>query len=409
MNSGSTQRLRILHVLDHSLPLHSGYAFRTAAILREQRRLGWDTIQVTGPKHEAKNPEDSVDGIVYLRTGHALRSVRQVPVVNQLDVVLALRAKLERVVSRFRPNLIHAHSPCLNGLAAMVVARRSALPFVYEMRASWEDAAVSHGTTTQGSIRYRASRALETRVLRSAAAVTTICDGLRNDILQRGIRPRSVFVIPNAVDLERFGAPAVPNQRPVGDHFRDHAAPILGFIGSFYAYEGLDLVIAAMPQLLDRYPAAHLVLVGGGPEETRLRELVSRLSLNRVVSFAGRVPQQEIPSYYCLMDLLVYPRRRNRLTELVTPLKPLEAMAQGKLVVASDVGGHRELIIDQCTGFLFPADDAGAIADCIIKVLNSGAHDRVREQARRYVETERTWPKVTQRYAEVYAQVLGGM
>ena len=397
----------MLHVLDHSLPLHSGYSFRSAAILREQRRLGWTTAQVTGPKHPCPATEEQVDDTTYLRTAHTVAGLARVPVINQLDVVVALRRRLDGIVKQFRPHLIHAHSPCLNGMAAAAVARQHQLPFLYELRASWEDAAASHGTTTEGSLRYRLSHALETRVLRSARAVTTICEGLRADVISRGISAERVSVIPNAVDLEHFTATGDPDTS-LRRRYRAEGAPLIGFIGSFYAYEGLDLLLQAMPMLLVQYPNARLLLAGGGPEELRLRSLVKDLGITSAVSFAGRIPQAEIPAFYLVMDLMVYPRRRSRLTDLVTPLKPLEAMAQQRLVLASDVGGHRELIVDRKTGFLFPPDDSPALADCVTMALKTGTHDEIRRQARRYVETMRTWPTVVRVYEQVYARAITG-
>jgi PEP-CTERM/exosortase A-associated glycosyltransferase len=393
--------VRILHVFDHSLPLHSGYAFRSAAILREQHRLGWTTAQVTGPKHPCAQREETVDGCRYVRTPHTHATLAKMPIVNQLDVIRALRRQLTRVAAEFNPQIIHAHSPCLNGLAAAAVARHRGVPFVYEMRASWEDAAVSHGSTAEGSLRYRLSRALETHVVRSAAAVTTICEGLRQDILLRGVAADRVTVIPNAVDTDHFNAAARPDPA-LKARFCAPDARIVGFLGSYYAYEGLDLLLRAVPALRAACPDIHVLLAGGGPEEDRLQALADSLGIGSSVSFAGRIPQAEIPSYYAIADILVYPRRNNRLTDLVTPLKPLEAMAQGRIVAASDVGGHRELISDRQTGFLFRPDDPQAIADTIIAAFANRDLDAIKGRARRYVTENRTWARVVAGYRPVY-------
>lgn len=399
--------MRILHVLDHSLPLHSGYAFRSAAILREQQRLGWVTAQITGPKHACAQASETVDGVRYERAVHTLPVLGRIPIVNQLDVVAALRRGVARLAAEFRPQIIQAHSPCLNGLAAAAVARRIGVPFVYELRASWEDAAVSHGTTTEGSVRYRLSRALETRVARTADAVTTICEGLRQDLLARGVAADRVTVIPNAVDAEHFNAAVAPDPA-LKARFCRPGGRLLGFLGSFYAYEGLDLLVRALPQLLAGRPDLHVLLVGGGPEEGRLRDLVQQLGVEAAVTFLGRVPQKDIPAYYAITDLLVYPRRRGRLTELVTPLKPLEAMAQHRIVAASDVGGHRELISHGQTGFLFAPDDPGALCATVQAALARTDLDEMRRRARRYVEESRTWARSVAGYVPVYEGLLAG-
>jgi glycogen(starch) synthase len=392
--------LRILHVLDHSAPLHSGYTFRTLSILHEQHRLGWETVHLTSPKQGPTAVlQDEVDGLTFYRTP----SQEGVGLMRQMGLTAG---RLSAVARLTRPHLIHVHSPVLNALPSLWVARRQRLPLVYEMRASWEDAAVDHGTTLEGSLRYRVSRALETFALGQADQITTICEGLRNDIVVRGISEDRVTVIPNAVDsglfsLEREVDPAL--RRSLGLD----GAMVIGFIGSFYGYEGLNLLVEATQQLLPRYPHLRVLLVGGGPQDSSLKAKVAAAGLQNRVIFSGRVAHAQIQRYYALMDVLAYPRLPTRLTELVTPLKPLEAMAQGRMLVASDVGGHRELIRHGETGFLFRAGDAGALAQAIHDVLiRRGRWPQIQAQARRFVERERTWTASVGRYRAVYQQAL---
>ncbi len=317
----------------------------------------------------------------------------------------ATGARLRSLVESFRPDVIHAHSPVLNALPALRVGRQSGIPVVYELRALWEDAAVDHGTTTEGSVRYRLSRALETYVLRQAAHVTTICEGLRQEVVARGIPGRLVTVIPNAVDVEAFTHGAASDS-VLKAQLGLQGATVVGFVGSFYGYEGLDLLIDAVTVLLPRHPSLRVLLVGGGPQEQALKDQVAARGLGGHVTFVGRVPHAEVQRYYDLIDVLAYPRHRMRLTEIVTPLKPLEAMAQGRMFVASDVGGHRELVRDGETGFLFPADDSAALAAAIERVLaDADRWPQIRKQARHYVETERTWARSVAGYADVYSSL----
>ncbi|MGB5340275.1 MAG: glycosyltransferase, partial [Gammaproteobacteria bacterium] len=255
--------MRILHVLDHSIPLQSGYTFRTRNILQQQRALGWETVQVTGSKHlPATGQEEDVEGFHFYRTRASTGLLDRLPVLNQLAVVNTLSARLDEVVAKERPDILHAHSPSLNGLAALRVGRKHGIPVVYECRAFWEDAAVDHGTCREGGLRYRLTRALETRVFRQADAVTTICAGLRGDILARGVPPDRVTVIPNAVDVEHFNLHSQKDPVLVRRLGLENTQ-VLGFIGSFYAYEGLSLLIDAMPRVLARMPDVRLLLVGG--------------------------------------------------------------------------------------------------------------------------------------------------
>jgi PEP-CTERM/exosortase A-associated glycosyltransferase len=394
--------MRILHVLDHSLPVQSGYSFRSHAILREQRRLGWETVQVTSSKQGSLvEAVESAGGLDLHRTaGNGLLS--RLPVLSQLDVIRRLRKRLEDIVSATQPDVIQAHSPCLTALAALGLGP----PLVYEMRSSWEDAAVSSGATREGSLRYRLSRALETFVLHRADAVTTICEGLRDEILGRGVPRDKVTTIPNAVDIDAFAGAGL-----TGESLRAKLGLqdkyVLGFIGSFFAWEGLALLIEALPQILAVRSDVRVLLVGSGPDEWALRQAVSRFGLASSVVFAGEVRHDDIICAYDAVDLLVYPRTPIRLTEMVTPLKPLEAMALEKVFVASDVGGHRELVRDGITGILFKAGDAISLAQSIIRVAsNALLRDSLREAARRFVREERTWNKVVRGYEPVYRKLM---
>ncbi|HQN42128.1 MAG TPA: glycosyltransferase, exosortase A system-associated, partial [Pseudomonadales bacterium] len=288
--------------------------------------------------------------------------------------------------------------------AALRAGRRHRLPVVYECRAFWEDAAVDHGTSREWGVRYRLTRLMESWVFRRADAITTICAGLRDEIIGRGIAAGKITVIPNAVDLAQFGSADEPDaalQAQLGLT----GQRVLGFVGSFYGYEGLDLAVAALAQIGD--PAVKLLLVGGGPQEQALRAQVERLGLGQRVIFTGRVPHQEVNRYYSLIDLLLYPRHSMRLTDLVTPLKPLEAMAQQKLLLASDVGGHRELIEDGRTGWLFPAGDAAALARRAEQILaQPDEWPKIRAAGRAFVEQERNWPASVARYRDLYARLL---
>ena len=395
--------MRILHILDHSIPLHSGYTFRSANILRQQRALGWHTAHVTGLKQGAcAQAEETVDGLHFYRTAPSGNPLFRLPGLDQWEVVRTLARRIEEVAAIEKPDLLHAHSPALNGLAALRAGRKLGLPVVYECRAFWEDAAVDHGTSREGGLRYRATRALETRVFQRADAVTTICEGLRAEIASRGIAADKITVIPNAVDTDSFtfGAPAKAElQQQLGLAGKT----VLGFIGSFYAYEGIPLLLQALPALLCQHPQLRLLLVGGGPQEADIRATIAQLDLQEAVILTGRVPHEQVQDYYNLVDIFAYPRLPMRLTDLVTPLKPLEAMAQGRLVVASDVGGHKELVRHGDTGMLFAAGDADALAAAVNDLLaRRDEWQGIRERGRHFVEQERTWPLSVARYRAVY-------
>jgi PEP-CTERM/exosortase A-associated glycosyltransferase len=397
---------RVLHVLDHSIPLHSGYTFRTANLLREQRALGWETFHLTSPKQgETTAPIEDVDGLRFYRTPVVQGSFAKIPVGKELALMKELERRLEDVAREVQPHIIHAHSPVLNALPAIKVARKLEIPIVYEIRAFWEDAAVDHGSTTEGSLRYRATRRLETRAIRQVDHVFTICEGLRADIVARGIPAEKVTVIPNAVNVESFHLASPPDPQLMAK-WDLTGKTVVGFIGSFYAYEGLDLLLDALPELIRQRPDVRILLVGGGPQDANLRQQAERLGVSTHVVFTGRVPHKDVNRYYDLINVLAYPRLPMRLTELVTPLKPLEAMAQGQLFVASDVGGHKELIEHGKTGILFKAGDCTALTTALLGLLNDRQRwPELRANGRNFVEAVRNWRNSVANYVAPYQRL----
>ena len=399
---------RILHILDHSLPLHSGYCFRTRAIMKAQIASGLTVAGVTGVRQNqhgyvAEQPLEEFDDLQFFRT---LAEVQGPSPIREWREVAVLAERIEQVVHEWQPDVLHAHSPALNGLAALRIAEKTGLPLVYEIRAFWEDAAVGNGTGKENSPRYWLTRQLENHVVNGADAVAVICEGLRSDLIGRGVKPEKITVSPNGVDLELFGEPPARDDSLLAE-LGLTGKPVLGFIGSFYDYEGLDDLIDALPILQAFHPDVHLLLVGGGPMEETLKKQVERLGIGSAVTFTGRVPHEQVERFYGLMDIMVYPRKAMRLTELVTPLKPLEAMAQGRLVAASDVGGHQELIEDGITGTLFPAGDPEKIAKKLGALLdNSASWPQAIEAARKFVEADRNWSSNILRYTPVYQRLI---
>ncbi|WJG11259.1 TIGR04063 family PEP-CTERM/XrtA system glycosyltransferase [Aliiglaciecola sp. LCG003] len=396
-----------MHILDHSIPLHSGYTFRTRSILNQQRARGWETCHVTSAKQGAcESAIEEVDGLTFYRTTPPKGWSSKLPVLNQLSLVNPLRDRLLEAIEQEKPDILHAHSPALNGLAALKAAKKTGLPLVYEIRAFWEDAAVDHGTCKEDDLRYRLTRKMETFVVKRADAVTTICEGLRQDLRSRGIADSKITVIPNAVNIEQF---EIINQRDAAleSQYQLNDKVVLGFLGSFYGYEGLDLIVQSMPEILKTLPNAMFLLVGGGPQEANLKAQIQHLGLQNYVIMPGRVPHGEVGRYYSLVDLLIYPRKPMRLTELVTPLKPLEAMAQGKLVLASDVGGHKELIENGKTGWLFESGKPESLASAAIDILqNRDSWPEMIQQGRKFVTDVRNWKNSVANYQGIYDSLM---
>ena len=391
--------MRILHLLDHSIPRQSAYATRTLAILAQQRALGWHTIHLTGPNQGQAGAFDRhCEGWHFFRTERRRSPWTRLPLLQQLGHLHLMARRLRRVAKLTRPDVLHAHAPALNALAALHIGRQLRLPVLYEAHSSLADA--EHGA------RYRATRALETFVARRADAVATANESMRSELRARGIAARDITVIPDALSphqLEpgRGRDPRLVRRLGLG------AGPVLGFVGALYASEGLDLLLDAWPLLVRAHPGLRLLLIGAGPHSAALKARASQSGLGASVIFTGPIARQRIARYYALIDVLVYPRLPTRLGALVPATDALEAMAQGCLVAASDVGPHRELIRHGWSGILFEAGSADSLGRTLRWLLSEPAcWPPMRSAGRGYVAIERTWTASVARYAPVYTALL---
>ena len=404
--SGRTSSPKILHVLYHSLPPQSGYAFRSHNILRAQSKRGWQVVALTAPQQEKssfRKSQETIGGFQYYRAGAVPRGVGLFGTERRLMRVLMRR--IREVVKIEKPDLLHAHSPLYNAIPALWVGREFGIPVVYEIRAFWEDAAVSHGTYGSDSPKYKLMRSLETQICHRVDQVVALCSGIKEELVKRGVPTKKIVIVPNGVDTDHF-KPGLPDAEYM-THRKLTGKRIIGFIGSFYSYEGLDLLLKSMSHLVSARPDVCLLLPGGGNTETALKTEIERLGLGDAVVMPGRVPHERIPGIYALCDVLAYPRTSLRLTELTTPLKPLEAMAMGKAVVASNVGGHRELIQHGRTGLLFPAGNVSRLERVLNRLLDSqDLCQKLGRQASISVQQSRSWDKVTACYADAYAGAL---
>ncbi|MDP4536383.1 glycosyltransferase, exosortase A system-associated [Alkalimonas collagenimarina] len=401
--------MKVLHILEYSRPNISGYSLRSDAIIRHQRQLGIETVQLTSQRYQDfKALSEDVDGVTYLRTPQSGSLLQSIPFLNYLHHINHLAQRIEAIVKQEKPDLIQTHSPMFNALAAAKVGKKYNIPVTYEVRALWEDAAVDTGKTKEGSFKYRLIKRVEQMAFDKADAISCICEGLRQDLLKRGISPDKVFVTPNAVDTARFQQLTSPD-KSLQQQLGLTGKKVIAFVGSYFKYEGLAIAIDAMTIIAKSRPDIHLLLVGGGNEQSALKQQAEQRQLTEHITFVDRVPFEEVSRYYSLADALIFPRQSIRLTELVTPLKPLEAMAQGKVVFASDIGGHRELIQHEKTGLLFQPDSAEALAESVLTYIDQAdlfAH--IIDNGLEFVRHERNWLTTAGNYLPVYRRLISG-
>jgi glycosyltransferase involved in cell wall biosynthesis len=400
---------RVLHLVTDALPTTSaGYTIRTHEIVLAQHAAGLDPHVVTRcgfPVTQGRIDGRRLvmlDGIPYHRLLPSLMPGRADAAA---DLGLKMAAGL---VDRIRPKVLHAASNFANARIALALRERYGLPVVYEVRGFWEDTWLSRypdGDKLADSELYRGNRALETGCMLAADLVVTLGEAMREEIVARGVPAGQVLIVPNAVSGDFLrplpDASALRNELNI-----DPDEYVVGVVSTLSPYEGIGTLLEATSILRSRGVPVRALIVGDGPERAVLERQAADGGLAQAAIFTGRVPAAKVREFHALLDIFVVPRTRDRVCQLVTPLKPVEAMASGLCVVTSEVNALTEIIKHEVTGALTVPQDPVSLADCLERLLYSpDIRRKLGDNAREWVSRDRTWAHNAARYQDAYARL----
>lgn len=415
-NAGLMPRRRhLLYCLHQSLPyVTNGYATRSHGIAAGLQQGGFKVRATTRPgfpwdggtKGLSKSyHEAEVDGVTYAAC--AGWNLNKTP----LDYYFAEAADhYLREAQTSGAEIIVAASNHITALPALTAARRLGLPFVYEVRGLWEVTQASSQPEWVGSERYQLMRKLEQQAAREADLVITLTEELADELASWGVPRERIEVVPNAVNAERF-KPMATDTAIARELNLKPGVPVIGYAGSAVAYEGLILLIEALATLKKNGQAFIFVLVGDGKVIDSVKAKAKELGIEEECRFTGRVPFEQVPRYLSCMDILPIPRLSSPVTEMVSALKPLEAMAMGKALVLSDVSPHTTMAgPNRERARLFKKDSAQALSDALQALIDSPEErKRLGAAARAWIEQRRTWNHVTRRYADALQRMRRNM
>lgn len=404
--------MKVLHVLETSAPHTVGYTVRANAIIENQRKLGLDVIAVTSPLFPTNGRQvpavEEVNDTRYYRTNHipapATAGSKLSSYWRRLRMLSRYRQAVMEIARKERVDIIHAHSSYSNAYAGMPAAKQLGVPLLYEVRTLWGESAVVEDGWRSDSWKHRMIWRLELGAMNRVDLVVPIAQGIRNELASRGVPDEKLRIVPNGVDTGKF----IPSPRNaalaasigVDGHF------VVGFVGSMRKLEGLSTLVEACSLCEKQGIPIAAVLVGDGPDRAHVEGVARQLGVSKV-HFTGNVPHQQVADWYSIMDVIAYPRIRAVINERVTPLKPLEVMALGKVCVGSDVGGLMELISHDQTGVIFRSGDAAHLAETLIALRSDPARmQRLGTAAIEFVKREREWSVIVGRYREIYGSLI---
>lgn len=397
--------MNILHILYQSLPNTAGSSIRSRDILESQKKIGLSPIAITAPFQAPKDENASseiINGIRYYRT----YSSKPEEIVSEHKISFGLKLrKLFRIFSFIKTatkiakdekiDIVHAHATFFCGITGKIISKKLNKPFVYEVRSLWEERKKEEANFFE-KIQLGSITRIETFVMHLADKVVVINKNLYDNILERGIQKEKITIIPNAVNMNLVKDIAIKE-------IKENTEITFGYIGSISPIEGLELLVKVFALLKAEGYANRLLIFGNGSEKQHIDEIISEYNIDNV-ELMGSLPSEEIYKAYELIDVIINPRSKSKIADAVTPLKPLEAMGYKKLVIASDVGGMKELIEHNVTGKLFKADSQDDLFQCIVDVIeNWNDYQNMVGDGHNYVVKEKSWIVNVEKYKEMYA------
>ena len=431
-------KLKVLHVLANGPPDVNGYAVRTHGLMKAYSEL--PNIEVVGltspwyPDRDSMAEPIEMDGITYRRCLHPARmkSVKGTAMkwsasrgkdriagsagfaskslwrralsllfkplrpgwawLEEKIIFKHFTSRIIQVASEESAQVIHAHVPYRVGIPALRAARKLNLPFIYEMRGMWEESAVASGRWKSGGLAYRRFRRMETKVLRAADNVICISETLREEAISRGVNEDKISVVPNAVDAEVVGEES-DLFHEMKEKLEDKL--VVGYIGSLRELEGVDLTAEAVSILKGKGVDVNFFVLSSESGQDDLRAYCDELGIAENSYIVGPVPHDQVGPFYDLIDVFVVSRPDTRVTRLVTPLKPFEAMRSGRAIVMADLPALAEIVVDGKTGCLYPAGDVQALSETINRLLqDESLRNKLGESATSWIYRNRTWSNV---------------
>lgn len=442
--------VKVLHVLANGPPDVNGYAVRTQGLLKAYSEQ--NDLQVVGltspwyPDREAMSIPFEIDGISYYRCLHPAR----MDSVSGIGMKWSASRGRDRIAGRagfaakplwkrslhfaMKPfrlgwtwveekilfkhfikriieisqlekvDIIHAHVPYRVGLPAYYASKKLGVPFVYEMRGMWEESAVASGRWKSGGIPHRRFRRLETKVLKRADAVICISETLAKEAKSRGISPNKITIVPNAVNINS-GEVEIPElHREIKQKIGE--SKVVGYIGSLRELEGVDSTAEAVSILKNQGLDVKLFVLSSKPGQLELIQLCEKLGLEESAIIEGPVPHEQVAPFYDLIDVFVVSRPNSRVSRLVTPLKPFEAMRSGLALVMADLPALAEIIEDGKTGRLYPVGDVQTLSEVIAELLKDDTkRNDLGNAAKEWVIKHRTWQSVIKKVPIIYGEL----
>ena len=415
LNLSNESKLKILHLLTISLPKLAGYSIRTHNILKYQSDYCFP-FALTEPDFLPKKTPDIIDNIIYYRHpptsayncffNQRIKKMTRKLKINKWYYRTLFRKNLfflKKLLNFYPADIIHVQSSTFYGTFGGLIAKKLKIPFIFEVRGFVEDTHIGLGILKEGSFQYNNRKRARLKIIKKADVIVTLSYPMKKELISQGIEDNKIKIIPNGVNIEKF----LPKSQYISLKHKLGLKneKILGYIGSIRRIEGIEILLQAIKIIKQKVKDITLLIIDPGDPIyiKELRTITEKLDIKNNIKFIGSVPNNEIDDYYSIVDICIIPRLNLRVNQFVTPLKPLEAMAMGKLLITSDLPALRELVKPKISGELFEAENYKELAEKLLFYLNNQEMiNKIGKKARDYVVTHYSWNNIIKKYLSLY-------
>lgn len=394
---------RICYCVSSSLPYHSmGYNTRSAFMEQALKEIGFDIVTIVRPGYpwDRKDIIKKYSEIPYIQDVMGIKHVFQKLQKHEMpiDTYYATIKKYKETFLEYKPEYIIAASNNDSAFCALIAAKSLGIPFYYEIRGFWEISRIAKHPKSEFEQSYAYERYMETKVAKESDAVFTLSTPMKKELVRMGVEESKIHLVPNCVDVKMY------KQMDKDTELLEKLnipkdCPVISYIGSIMVYEGLDDLVEACSILKNKNIDFRLIITGGVDTNSaniaylkKVEKLIKELNLENNVIITGKVSPMDTPKYYSISDIVTIGRRPYLVCELVSPIKPYEAMAMGKAVVVSDTEALKEMVINNVTGVHFKKGDVNSYANILERVVCDPVfREALGKQGRKWVEENRKW------------------
>lgn len=391
-----------------------GYTVRTHSLLKNTKNSGINIIGVSRYGYPYDKPKEyyekigindyEKDGVKYIKLLNGTDNFNDNNIVEYIKKYVNI---LVETAKKHNADIIHGASNWFNGLAAYYAGKILGIPSIYEIRGFWDESSLALRPELHEADMIKMKQFMENFVINNVTKVITINDNLKDELIERLPHINNIDIIYNGVDMDKFNIDKHIKYEMRQKFKIDDDTTIFGYIGSLLNYEGIEYILQSIKRLSDKKYKIKFFMIGDGKEKDNLLKLVNTLKIESYFEYIGKISHDEVSKFYNMFDIIVYPRKNDKVCRTTSSSKIFETMCMAKPIIVSKLPAYDEIITDRYNGLYCMPDDIDDIYNKIVELINDKElQNTIGNNAREWVMKNRDWKSLGLKLSEIYKQIL---